>query len=218
MFSHALGSDSLQPHGPQHTRPPCPSPSLEICPSSSPLYRWCHPAISFSEALTSLCFQTLPAWGIFPKCWLFASDDQTTGASSSVLPMSVKSWFPLLLTGLISLLSKGLSGVFLSTTIWRHHLFDILLLYGPAFVHDHWDEHSLDYLDLVDRAMSLLFSTPSRFVIAFQWRRNHLLISWLQSSSAVVLEPKKRESVTTSTFSPSIWHEVMMHSCTHLTR
>ena len=80
----------------------------------------------------------------------------------------------------------------------------ILLLSGPAFttVHDHWDNHSLDYMDLVGRVMSLLFSTLSRFALAFLLRRNRLLISWLQSSSAVILEPQKRKSVTTSTFSP----------------
>ena len=86
-----------------------------------------------------------------------------------------------------------------------------MLLSGPAFttVHDHWDNHSLDYMDLVGRVMSLLFSTLSKFVIAFLPRRDHLLTSWLESPSAVILEPKKRKSVTTSTFSLSICHEVM---------
>ena len=137
---------------------------------------------------------------------LFSSDDQNTGASvsTSVVPVNIQSWSPLWLTGLISLLSKGLSGVFSSTIVWRHQFFGIVLLSGPAFttVHDHWDNHSLDYMDLVGRVMSLLFSTLSRFALAFLLRRNRLLISWLQSSSAVILEPQKRKSVTTSTFSP----------------
>ena len=79
-------------------------------------------------------------------------------------------------------------------------------LYHPAFttIHDHWEDHSLDYTDFVSRVMSLLSNTLSRFVIAFLPKSNHLLISWLQSPSTAILEPKKRKSVTTSTFSPSI--------------
>ena len=205
LFSHPVMSDSLQPHGLQHTRPLCPSPFPEVCPSSCPLHQWCHPVISSSDALFS-CPQPFLASRTFPKSPLFASDDQNTGASASisVLPMNIQCWFPLRLTGLISFLSKGLSGVFSSTTVWRYQFFGILLLYGPAFttVHDHWDNHSLDYMGLVGRVMSLLFSTLSLLVIAFLLRINCLLLSWLQSSSAVILEPKKRKSVTISTFSP----------------
>ena len=85
------------------------------------------------------------------------------------------------------------------------------LLYGPAIttVHDHWEDHSFDYMDLFHSVMPPLFNTLSRFVIAFLPRSNCLLISWLQSPSTVILEPKKRKSVTTSTFSPSICHAVM---------
>ena len=85
------------------------------------------------------------------------------------------------------------------------------LLYGPPLtsVHDSWKNHTFDYTDLCQQVMSLLFNTLSRFVIAFLPRSMHLLISWLQSSSAVILEPKKIKSVTVSIVSPSIWHEVM---------
>ena len=84
----------------------------------------------------------------------------------------------------------------------------ILLLHHLAM--QRWEDHSLDYMGtFVGRVMSLLFSTLSKFVIAFLPRRDHLLTSWLESPSAVILEPKKRKSVTTSTFSPSICHEVM---------
>ena len=86
------------------------------------------------------------------------------------------------------------------------------LVYHPGLTTlcDHWEDHSLDYMDLfVSRKMSLLFNTLSRFVIIFLPRSNHLLISWLQSPSTVILEPKKKKSVTTSTFSPSICHSVM---------
>ena len=85
------------------------------------------------------------------------------------------------------------------------------LLYSPALttVRDHWEDHSPDYMTYVCRVMSLLFNTLSRFVIAFLPRSNCLLISWLQSPFAVILEPKKRKSVTTSTLFLSICHEAM---------
>ena len=101
------------------TRPLCPSPPPEVCPSSCPLHWWCHPAISSSDALFSFFPQSFPASGTFPMSQLFASDDQNTGvsASASVLPVNTQGWFPLRMTGLISLLSKRLSGVFSSTTV-----------------------------------------------------------------------------------------------------
>ena len=113
-------------HGLQHARPLCPSPSPYVCPNFC--YWWCHPAISFSDALFSFCPQSFPASGTFSMSQLFASDDQNTGVSTSesVLPTSIQGWFPLKLTGLISLLFKGLSGVFSSTIIWRHQFFGVL--------------------------------------------------------------------------------------------
>ena len=113
-------------HGVQHARPLCPSPSPYVCPNFC--YWWCHPAISFSDALFSFCPQSFPASGTFSMSQLFASDDQNTGVSTSesVLPTSIQGWFPLKLTGLISLLFKGLSGVFSSTIIWRHQFFGVL--------------------------------------------------------------------------------------------
>ena len=112
----------------KHSRPPCPSPSPEVFPSSGPLHWWCHPTISSSGALFSFCPQSFSAPMTLPMSQLFASDDQNTGASAeaSVLPMSIQGWFPLTLTGLISLLSKGLWGVFSSTTVWKHQFFGIL--------------------------------------------------------------------------------------------
>ena len=121
LFSCPVLSDSLQPHGEQNTRPPYPSPSPEICPSSCPLH-WCyHPAISSSDTLFSFCLQSSLASGTFPMSQLLSSSDQNAGASASasVLPMSIQGWFPIRLTGLISLLSKGLWGVF-STRVQRH--------------------------------------------------------------------------------------------------
>ena len=115
-------SDSLWPHGLQHTRAPCSSPSPKVCPSSCPLHLWCCPAILSSYTLFSFCPQSFPISGTFPMSQIFESGNQNTGisTSASVLPMSVQTWFPLRLTSLISLLSKGLSGVFSSTTVRRN--------------------------------------------------------------------------------------------------
>ena len=125
LFSHPVMSNSLWLQDPQHDRPPCPSPSLEVCPRSRPLKRWCHPAILSSDALFPFCSKSFPASGTFSMIQLFASDNQNTRASASpsVIPMSIQGWFPLRLTGLISLLSNGLSRVFSSTTVWRHQFF-----------------------------------------------------------------------------------------------
>ena len=112
---------TLQPHGLQHTRPPCPSPSPEVRPSLCSLFRWCHPAISSSDAFFSFCPQSFPASGTFQWSAVYINDRNTgVSAAASVLPMSIQGWFPLRLTGLSLLLSKGLSGVFSSTTVQRH--------------------------------------------------------------------------------------------------
>ena len=127
---------------------------------------------------------------------------------ASVLPIKIQGWFPLRLTGLISLLSTGLSGVFSSTTVWRHQFFGALpSLRSSSHNHTWLLGRPQPWLYGSLSAMSLLFNTLSRCVIAFLPRSNRLLISRLQSTSAVILEPKKRKSVTTSTFSPSICHE-----------
>ena len=109
LFSHQVVSDSSRPHGLQHMRLPCPALSAGVCLSSCPLSQWCHPTVSSSVALFSFCPQFFPASGSFPLSQLFASGGQSMGASVSVLPMSIQGWFPLRLSCLISLLSKGLS-------------------------------------------------------------------------------------------------------------
>ena len=145
LFGCPVVSDCFQPHGLQQVRPLCPSPPPRVCPSSCSLHQWCCPAISSSMPFS------FPTTGIFPMSHLFESDDQNTGASASasVLPMNIQGWSPLRVTSLISLLSKRLSGVFSSTTVWRHQL-SFCLLYGPVLtmVCDHWKDHSLDYMDL----------------------------------------------------------------------
>ena len=118
-------SDSLWPHRLLHARLHCPSPTPGACLNSCPLSQWCHPTISSSAAPFSSCPQSFPGSRSFPMNGLFASGGQSirASASASVLQMNIQSWFPLGLTGLISLLSKGLSRVFSSTTIWKHQLF-----------------------------------------------------------------------------------------------
>ena len=119
LSSPPVMPNSLQPHGPQHARPLCPSPSPEVFSSSCPLHQWCYPAISSSDAFFSFCLQSFLASGTYPMSQLFASDCQNTevSASASVLQMNIQGWFPLRLIGLSSLMSKELSRVFSSTTI-----------------------------------------------------------------------------------------------------
>ena len=101
LFSHSVFSDSLWPHGLQHARLPCPSPSPGACSNSCPLIRWCHPTISSSVGPYSSCLHYFPASGFFPVSQFFASSGQSFGtlASASVLPMSIQDWFPLGWTG-----------------------------------------------------------------------------------------------------------------------
>ena len=205
---------TLHHHGLQHTRPSYSSPFPDISPSSYPLHLWCHLAISSSHALFFFFTQSFPEWGTFLMSQLFASDDWNTGASASasVLPTNIQNLFPLRLTGLISLWSKGLPGDFSSTTFQRHQFFSILPSLWSSSHNHTWPlgrPNPWYYMDLCWQRILLPFNTLSRFVIAFLSRSNHLLISWLHSPSAVILEPKNRKSVTTSTFPPSICHEVM---------
>ena len=117
QFSRSVVSDSLRPHGLQHARPLCPSPTPGVYSNSCPLSLWCHPAISSSVVPFSSHLQSSPASGSFPMSQFFSSGGQSFGvsASASVLPMNIQDWFPLGWTGWISLQSKGLSRVFNST-------------------------------------------------------------------------------------------------------
>ena len=129
QFSCSVVSDSLWPHGLQHTRPPCPSPTPRVYSNSCPLSRWCHPTTSSSVVPFSSCFQSFPASGSFQMSQLFASGGQSTGAlaSVSVLPMNTQDWSPLGWTDWISLQSKGLSRVFSNTTVQKHQFFSVQL-------------------------------------------------------------------------------------------
>ena len=125
QFSRSVMSNSLWPHGLQHTRIPCPSPTPRVYSNSYPLSWWCHPTISSSVIPFSSCPQSFPGSGSFPMRQFFASDGRSFGvsASASVLPMSIQDWFPFEWTGWISLPSKGLSRFFSNTTVQKHQFF-----------------------------------------------------------------------------------------------
>ena len=131
-------SDSLRPHGLQHTRIPCPSPAPGAYANSCPLHWWCHPTISSSVAPFSSHLQSFPASGSFPMSRFSTSGGQSIGASASalVLPMNIQDWFLLGLTGWISLQSKGLSRIFSNTTIQKHQFFSAQLsLWSYSHIH-----------------------------------------------------------------------------------
>ena len=109
QFSLSVLSDSSQHHGPQHTRPPCPSPIPRVYSNTSPLSRWCHPTISSSVISFSSCLQSFPESGSFQMSQLFPSGGQTTGlsASTSVLLMNTQNWSPVGWTGWFSLPVQG---------------------------------------------------------------------------------------------------------------
>ena len=138
QFSHSVMSNSLWPHGLQHTRPPCPSPTPGVHSNSCPLTWWCHPTISSSVIPFSPCLQSFPASGSFLKSWLFTTGGHSiaASASASVLPMNIQDWLPLGLTGLISLQSKGLSRVFSNTTVQKHQFFSVQpSLWSSSHIH-----------------------------------------------------------------------------------
>ena len=149
QFSCSFESDSVWSHGLQHTRLPCPSPTPRACSKSCPLSGRCHPTISSSAVPSSSCPQSFPASGSFQMSQFFASGQELTqniGASVSALPMNIQDWFPLRLTDLVSLQSKGLSRVFCSITVKSINSLVLNFLYGPTLtsIHDYWKNHSFD--------------------------------------------------------------------------
>ena len=173
-------SDSLWPHGLQHTRLPCPSPTPRACSHSCPSSRWCHPTISSSVVPFSSCLQSFPASGSFPMSQFFKSCGQSIGASAStsILPMNNQDWFPLGWTGWISLQSKELSRVFSNTTVQKHQFLCAQLSlqsnshpYVPT-----GKTIALTRQTFVGKVMSLLFNMLSRLVITFLPRSKRLLI------------------------------------------
>ena len=203
-------SDSLQPHGLQHTRPPCPSPTPRVYSNSCPLSRWCHPTISSPVVPFSSLLQSFPASGSYEMSQLFASCGQSIGvtASASVLPMNIQGWFPL--GNWLDLLAD--QGTLKS--LLQHHSSKASILWCSAFFivqlsHSYMTTGKTETLNrptFVGEVMSLLFHMLSRLVITFLPRSKCLLILWLQSPSAVILKPKIIKSATVCS---SICHEVM---------
>ena len=138
QFSHSVVSKSLRPHGLLHTRLPCPSPTSRACSGSCPSSRWCLPTTSSSVMPFSSCLQSFTAAGSFPMSQFFISGGQSIGvsASASVLPMNIQDWFPLGLTGWISLQSMGVSRVFSNTTVQKHQFFGTQpSLWSNSYIH-----------------------------------------------------------------------------------
>ena len=186
----------LQPHKSQHARPPGPSPTPRVYSNPCPLSRWCHPAISSSVIHFSSCPESLPASGSFPMSQLFVWGGQSIGVSAlaSVLPKNTQDWSLLGWTGWISLQSKGLSRVFSSTTVQKHQFFLCSAFFIVPLSHPYVTTGktiTLIIQTFVGKVISLLFNTLSRFVIVFFPRSKRLLISWLQSPSAVILQSRK---------------------------
>ena len=177
---------------------PCPSPSPRACSNSCPLTQRCQPTILSSIIPFSSCLQSFPASGSFLISRLLASGGQTVGASASAsdLLVNIQDWFPLGLTGLMSLQSKGLKSLLQhhssKAPIVRHSAFFLVQLSHPYMTTG--KTTALTRRAFVGKVMSLLFKMLSRFIIAILPRNKCLLTSWLQSPSAVILEPRKIKS------------------------
>ena len=152
QFSCSVVSNSLWPHGLQHARIPCPPPTLGACSNSCPLSQWCHSTISSSVVLFSSHLQSFPASGSFPLSQFFTSGGQSIGvsASASVLLMNSQDWFPLGLTGLISLQSKNSQESYPTPQFKSINSSALSLIYGPTLtsIYDFWKNHSFDYSEL----------------------------------------------------------------------
>ena len=152
-----------------------------------------YPTISSSVVPFSSCLQSFPASGSSQMSQLFTWGCQSTGISAlaSFLPKKSQGWSPSEWTGWISLQSKGLSRVFSKTTVQKHQFFGSqFLLWSNSHPYmTTWKTTALTRQTFVGKLMSLFFHMLSRLVIAVLPRSKHLLISWLQSSSAVILEP-----------------------------
>ena len=194
QFSHSVVSDSLRPYESQHARPPCPPPTPRVYSNSCPSSRWCHPAISSSVVPFSSCPQSLPASGSFPMSQFFASGGQNIWSFSfSISPSNEH-------PGLISFRMDWLDLLAVEGTLkslLQHHSSKALVLWHSAFFivqlsHPYMTTGktiALTRWTFVCKVTSLLFNMLSRLVITFLLKSKRLLISWLQSPTAVILEP-----------------------------
>ena len=207
-------SHSLQLYELQRARPPCPIPTPESYSDSCPLSRWCHPTISFSVVPYSSCLQLFPTIRVFsnesvlpirwPKYWSFSFSINPSNEYSGLISFRMD-WLNLLA---VQRILKGLLQYHSSkASVLQCSAFFILQLSHPYMTTE--KTIALTRQTFVGNIMSLLLNMPSKLVITFLPRSKHLLISWLQSPSAVILEPRKIKLATVSTVSPSICHEVM---------
>ena len=207
-------SDSLRPHELQLIRPPCPLPTPRVHPNPCSLCQRCHPTISSSVAL--FCFQSFPALGSFSVNRLFPSGGKYWSVSispsdeySGLISFKINQFDLLAVQRTLKSLLHHHSS---KASIFQHSAFFMVQLSHPYTT----TGRTLDYTLSSVKLLSLLFNTPSKFVIVFLPRGNRLLISRLQSPFTVILEYKKRKSVTDSPFFPSICHELMGPDATTL--
>ena len=203
-------SDSLQPHGLQHSRRPCLLPFPGVCPGVCPLNQWCCPTISFS-ASPFFCLQSSPSIRVFfnesarhirwPKYWSFSFNISPSNEHPGLTSFQMDL---LIVQGTLKSILQHYSS---KASILQHSAFFIVQLSQPYMTAG--KTIALTRQTFVDKVTSLLFSMLSKLVITFLPKSKHLLISWLQSPSAVILEPQKINSDTVSTVSPSICYEVM---------
>ena len=206
QFSRSVVSNCLWPHEPQHTRPRCPSPAPGVHPNPCPSSQWCHPTISSSVVLLLLppvplsirVFSNESALCIrWPMYWSFSFNISPSSKHPGLISFRMD-WLNLL----------AVQGTLKS--LLQHHNSKASVLWGSAFFilqlsHPHMTTGktiALTRRTFVGKVMSLLFNMLSRLVITFLPRGKRLLISWLQSPSAVILEPKKIKSLTVSIFFP----------------
>ena len=214
QFSRSVVSDSLRSHESQHARPPCPSQTPRVYPDSCPSSQWCHPAISSCHPILLLP-PILPSIRVFssestlrmrwPKYWSFSFSISPCNEHPGLISFR-RDWLDLLtVQGTLKSLLQHHSSK--ASIFWR------LAFFTVQFSHPHMTTGktiALTRRTFVGKVMSLLFNMLFRLVITFLPRSKHLLISWLQSPSAVILEPPPQiKSDTVSAVSPSISHEVM---------
>ena len=219
QFSRSVMSDSLRPHESQHARPPCPSPTPRVYSNSCPSSWWCHPAISSSAIPISSC----PESRSFPSIMVFSIESTLRIRWPKFLSLSFSINPSNKHPELISFRMDWLDILAVQGTLkspLQHHSSKASIFWCSAFFtfqlsHPYMTTDktiTLTGRTFVGKVLSLLFNIPSRLVITFLPRSKCLLISWLQSPSAVILEPPKIKSDTVSNVSPSNCHEVMAWS------
>ena len=201
QFSHSVMSDSLWPHESQHARPPCPSPTPGVYSNPCPSSWWCHPTISSSVVPFSSQHQGLFQWvnssHEVSKCWSFSFSISPSNEHPGLISFRMD-WLTLLaVQGTLKSLLQNHSS---KASIFQRSTFFIVQLSRPYMTTG--KTIALTRWTFVGKVMSLLFNMLSRFLITFLPRSKRLLISWLQTPSAVIQEPKKTKSDTVSTVSP----------------